>query len=166
MNRSNTAARRPEPDDSSNRPEQQRMSRRRSRSPERDDARKTRMARLRAENDRDERQALDPNQPPNGTSVDNNNNNSNTSRTSISATGPHETIRNVTSDELVGLDEEEQMMKLLGFGSDGFGSTKGTKVDDNHQGAARGAASKNKARKYRQYMNRKNGFNRPLDKMA
>ena len=61
------------------------------------------------------------------------------------------------------MDEEEQMRKLLGF--DGFGSTKGESVEDNQSTAARGGAAKNKARKYRQYMNRKSGFNRPLEKM-
>jgi U4/U6.U5 tri-snRNP-associated protein 3 len=55
------------------------------------------------------------------------------------------------------------MQLLMGFG--GFGSTKGQKVADNYGSAAQGAAGKNKARRYRQYMNRKNGFNRPLDKM-
>jgi len=66
--------------------------------------------------------------------------------------------------ELEGMDEDEQMMKLLGF-SGNFASTKGAHVKDNSNTAARGAVSKNKARKYRQYMNRKGGFNRPLDKM-
>ena len=60
-------------------------------------------------------------------------------------------------------DEGRRMMDLLGFG--GFGTTKGKAVVDNQTSAARGAASKNKGRKYRQYMNRKGGFNRPLDKM-
>ncbi|KAL7526972.1 hypothetical protein ACHAXR_001736 [Thalassiosira sp. AJA248-18] len=60
-------------------------------------------------------------------------------------------------------DNEEQMMQMIGFG--GFGTTKGKAVADNQSSAARGAASKNKGRKYRQYMNRKGGFNRPLDKM-
>lgn len=78
--------------------------------------------------------------------------------------GPKNSIIQVNPDELEGMDEEEQMMALLGFGG-GFGSTKGQKVDDNHKSSARGAAAKNKARKYRQYMNRKGGFNRPLDKM-
>ncbi len=59
--------------------------------------------------------------------------------------------------------EEEQMRMMLGF--NGFGTTKGKAVADNQHSAARGAASKNKGRKYRQYMNRKGGFNRPLDKM-
>ena len=66
-------------------------------------------------------------------------------------------------ENLSDLDEEEQMQRLLGFGS--FGSTKNTKVDDNHKSSARGASAKHQGRKYRQYMNRKNGFNRPLDKM-
>lgn len=76
---------------------------------------------------------------------------------------PQETVIQVYPEELEGLDEEEQMRKLLGI--DGFGSTKGEAVDDNQSTAARGGAAKNKARKYRQYMNRKNGFNRPLEKM-
>ena len=71
---------------------------------------------------------------------------------------PQESIIEVKLDELEGLDEEEQMKKLLGFG--GFGSSKGESVKDNQSSAARGLATKNKARKYRQYMNRKNGFNR------
>jgi U4/U6.U5 tri-snRNP-associated protein 3 len=69
----------------------------------------------------------------------------------------------VDQQELEGLDEEEQMRRLLGFS--GFASTKGSEVEDNQTSAAKGAATKNKARKYRQYMNRKGGFSRPLDKM-
>lgn len=76
---------------------------------------------------------------------------------------PQEEIIMVNQEELEGMDDEEQMKRLLGF--DGFGSTKGKTVQDNHSSAARGVAAKNKARKYRQYMNRKNGFNRPLEKM-
>ena len=75
-----------------------------------------------------------------------------------------ESIIEVNQEELDGLDEEEQMRRLLGF-SGGFGSTKGEAVEDNQSSAARGATGKNKARKYRQYMNRKSGFNRPLEKM-
>jgi len=60
-------------------------------------------------------------------------------------------------------DEQNEMLQLMGFG--GFGTTKGKTVADNQSSAARGAAAKNKGRKYRQYMNRKGGFNRPLDKM-
>lgn len=76
---------------------------------------------------------------------------------------PQEQIVQVNPEELQGLDEEEQMRKLLGI--EGFGTTKGQKVESNHNSSASGAANKNKARKYRQYMNRKGGFNRPLDKM-
>jgi U4/U6.U5 tri-snRNP-associated protein 3 len=59
------------------------------------------------------------------------------------------------------VDEEEQMQQL--FGISGFSSTKNTKVSSNHNSSALGIVAKHKARKYRQYMNRKNGFNRPLD---
>mmetsp|Transcript_45166 Transcript_45166/g.109304 ORF Transcript_45166/g.109304 Transcript_45166/m.109304 type:complete len:157 (-) Transcript_45166:2047-2517(-) len=76
---------------------------------------------------------------------------------------PQETIIEVNEEELEGLDQEEQMRKLMGI--QGFGTTKGKEVKDNKNSAARGVAAKNKARKYRQYMNRKNGFNRPLEKM-
>ena len=73
-------------------------------------------------------------------------------------------IKEFTREELEGLDPEEQMKMMMGIGD--FGSTKGKTVKDNQVGASRGAASKSKARKYRQYMNRKGGFNRPLDKMG
>eukprot|EP00545_Synedropsis_sp_CCMP1620_P012851 CAMPEP_0119014294 /NCGR_PEP_ID=MMETSP1176-20130426/9476_1 /TAXON_ID=265551 /ORGANISM="Synedropsis recta cf, Strain CCMP1620" /LENGTH=162 /DNA_ID=CAMNT_0006967449 /DNA_START=19 /DNA_END=504 /DNA_ORIENTATION=+ len=69
----------------------------------------------------------------------------------------------VDQQELEGLDEDEQMKRLLGFS--GFASTKGSEVEDNKNSAAKGTSTKNKARKYRQYMNRKGGFSRPLDKM-
>ena len=62
------------------------------------------------------------------------------------------------------LTEEEQMQALLGFGS--FTTTKDAEVPDNHTSAARGAVKKNQNRLYRQYMNRRGGFNRPLDKVA
>ena len=75
-----------------------------------------------------------------------------------------DTIMVVNESELEGLEEDDQMQLMLGF-SGGFGTTKGKVVEDNLKTAARGAAAKNKARKYRQYMNRKGGFNRPLDKM-
>lgn len=116
-----------------------------------EEERRARMARLRAENEQEERQiatALDQD------SVD----------AGSKKKGPQERIIEVNPEELEEMDEEEQMRALLGFTS-GFGSTKGQKVEDNHKTSARGAASKNKARKYRQYMNRKHGFNRPLDKM-
>ncbi|CAM9298738.1 unnamed protein product [Pylaiella littoralis] len=60
------------------------------------------------------------------------------------------------------LTEEQQMMKLMGFA--GFDTTKGKGVEDNKRGPAKGAISKHKEREYRQYMNRRGGFNRPLDK--
>lgn len=53
------------------------------------------------------------------------------------------------------------MQMLMGFG--GFDSTKGKPVEENARGAAAGAAHKEKKREYRQYMNRRGGFNRPLE---
>jgi U4/U6.U5 tri-snRNP-associated protein 3 len=61
-------------------------------------------------------------------------------------------------DSLATVDDD--MMRQMGFS--GFDTTKGKKVEDNVQGAAK----VNKPRKYRQYMNRKGGFNRPLDFVA
>jgi U4/U6.U5 tri-snRNP-associated protein 3 len=55
---------------------------------------------------------------------------------------------------------DEEMMRLMGFG--GFDTTKNKHVDGNVQGEAK----INRARKYRQYMNRRGGFNRPLDYVA
>jgi U4/U6.U5 tri-snRNP-associated protein 3 len=75
-----------------------------------------------------------------------------------------DSIVQVDPAQLEGLDEDEQMKLLLGFSGE-FGTTKNQKVDDNHKSSAKGAAAKHKERKYRQYMNRKNGFNRPLEKM-
>ncbi|CDR44957.1 CYFA0S16e00452g1_1 [Cyberlindnera fabianii] len=54
------------------------------------------------------------------------------------------------------MNQQEMMMKLMGFGS--FDSTKGKHVE----GVGSGVAKKNKATKYRQYMNREKGFNRAL----
>ncbi len=60
-------------------------------------------------------------------------------------------------------DDDAKMMQEL-FGIRQFGSSKNTKVATNHTSAAIGTIAKHlKPRKYRQYMNRKNGFNRPLD---
>ncbi|KAF7993167.1 hypothetical protein HCN44_006227 [Aphidius gifuensis] len=56
--------------------------------------------------------------------------------------------------------EEQEMMMTMGFC--GFDSTKGKKVDGNDAGAVHVILK----RKYRQYMNRKGGFNRPLDFVA
>lgn len=63
------------------------------------------------------------------------------------------------NDEQVN-EEEKEMAKLLGFSK--FDTTKGKKVPGNEVGAVRVI----KKRRYRQYMNRKGGFNRPLDKVA
>lgn len=54
-------------------------------------------------------------------------------------------------------EDEIAMMKLMGFA--GFDSTKGKKVNNNDSGAVHHVV----VRKYRQYMNRRGGFNRPLD---
>jgi U4/U6.U5 tri-snRNP-associated protein 3 len=61
-------------------------------------------------------------------------------------------------------DVEEDMMALMGF--KGFDSTKGKPIEENIVGAAAGGVAKHKKRVYRQYMNRKGGFNRPLQKIA
>lgn len=56
--------------------------------------------------------------------------------------------------------EEVEMMKTMGFC--GFDTTKNKKVDGNDSGEVHVILK----RKYRQYMNRKGGFNRPLDFVA
>ncbi|XP_010008829.1 PREDICTED: U4/U6.U5 small nuclear ribonucleoprotein 27 kDa protein, partial [Nestor notabilis] len=68
----------------------------------------------------------------------------------------------LAEEDLQGKTEEEiEMMKMMGFAS--FDTTKGKKVD----GAANAyAINVSQKRKYRQYMNRKGGFNRPLDFIA
>ncbi|XP_054717857.1 U4/U6.U5 small nuclear ribonucleoprotein 27 kDa protein-like isoform X2 [Uloborus diversus] len=67
----------------------------------------------------------------------------------------------ITEKDLEGkTDEEKEMMKLMGFGN--FDTTKGKHVAGN---VAYGVHIIHK-RKYRQYMNRKGGFNRPLDFVA
>jgi U4/U6.U5 tri-snRNP-associated protein 3 len=60
-------------------------------------------------------------------------------------------------DETEGEDSEAEMMRALGF--KGFRSTKNTKVPGNDRNYA---VYKAKKTEYRQYMNRKGGFNRPL----
>jgi U4/U6.U5 tri-snRNP-associated protein 3 len=67
----------------------------------------------------------------------------------------------ITPADLEGKSPEEQeMLKVMGFC--GFDTTKGKKVDDNVEGEVHLVLK----RKYRQYMNRKGGFNRPLDFVA
>ncbi|XP_020491989.1 U4/U6.U5 small nuclear ribonucleoprotein 27 kDa protein isoform X1 [Labrus bergylta] len=68
----------------------------------------------------------------------------------------------ISAEDMQGKTEEEiEMMKLMGFST--FDSTKGKK-----SAAAANAHAINVSmkRKYRQYMNRKGGFNRPLDFIA
>ncbi|CAH8560572.1 unnamed protein product [Dicrocoelium dendriticum] len=57
-------------------------------------------------------------------------------------------------------EEQQEMMRLFGFC--GFDSTKGKHVIGN----SIYVANISKQRKYRQYMNRRGGFNRPLDRVA
>ena len=56
--------------------------------------------------------------------------------------------------------DEQEMMKLMGFCR--FDTTKGKRVEGNDVGDVHVILK----RKYRQYMNRKGGFNRPLDFVA
>jgi len=56
-------------------------------------------------------------------------------------------------------EDEAAMMALMGFG--GFDSTKGKPVVGNETGIV----DIKKQRTWRQYMNRRGGFNRPLDKI-
>lgn len=56
-------------------------------------------------------------------------------------------------------DDDAAMMALMGLSN--FGSTKGQPVVGNQEGAV----NIKKLRTWRQYMNRRGGFNRPLDKI-
>ncbi|XP_015196099.1 U4/U6.U5 small nuclear ribonucleoprotein 27 kDa protein [Lepisosteus oculatus] len=68
----------------------------------------------------------------------------------------------ISEEDMQGKTEEEiEMMKLMGFST--FDSTKGKKCDGSVNAYAVNVSQK---RKYRQYMNRKGGFNRPLDFIA
>ena len=118
--------------------------------------RQIRMAALRAETEEEEHQATDhdptASQPPDSTTASTKNKR-----------------RHRSGDDLQQEEDEEEeddnakMMQEL-FGIRQFGSSKNTKVATNHTSAAVGTIAKHlKPRKYRQYMNRKNGFNRPLD---
>lgn len=71
------------------------------------------------------------------------------------------TAPKVTEEDLRGKTvEEQEMMKMMGFCN--FDSTQGKEVDGNNVGDVHVILK----RKYRQYMNRKGGFNRPLDFVA
>ena len=64
----------------------------------------------------------------------------------------------LTEKDFEGKTQDEiEMMKIMGFA--GFDTTKNKKVSDNVHGNVHVLVK----RKYRQYMNRKGGFNRPLD---
>ncbi|KZT67765.1 hypothetical protein DAEQUDRAFT_379949 [Daedalea quercina L-15889] len=56
-------------------------------------------------------------------------------------------------------DDDTGMMAMMGLS--GFGSTKGKHVEGNQEGGVQ----VKKMRTWRQYMNRRGGFNRPLDKI-
>ncbi|KIK59822.1 hypothetical protein GYMLUDRAFT_660632 [Collybiopsis luxurians FD-317 M1] len=56
-------------------------------------------------------------------------------------------------------DDEAAMMATMGM--TGFGTTKGKHVEGNQEGTV----NIKKTRTWRQYMNRRGGFNRPLDKI-
>lgn len=67
----------------------------------------------------------------------------------------------ISDAELEGKTEEErEIMRVMGFCN--FDTTKGKKVYNNDAGEVHVILK----RKYRQYMNRKGGFNRPLDFVA
>jgi len=66
--------------------------------------------------------------------------------------------KKLTDQDLIGKSQDEiEMMRVMGFGS--FETTKNKKVKGNNAGGVHVLVK----RKYRQYMNRKGGFNRPLD---
>ncbi|TFK54949.1 hypothetical protein OE88DRAFT_1732236 [Heliocybe sulcata] len=56
-------------------------------------------------------------------------------------------------------DDDAAMMAMMGLS--GFGTTKGKHVEGNQEGSI----DVKKMRTWRQYMNRRGGFNRPLDKI-
>ena len=89
------------------------------------------------------------------------------SRSRSRSGGPEKSSGNqalVTEADLEGkTDEEAEMMKMMGFA--GFTTTKGQHVQGNEE-PLHGTVQLVLKRKYRQYMNRKGGFNRPLDAIA
>ncbi|WRT69726.1 uncharacterized protein IL334_006716 [Kwoniella shivajii] len=68
-------------------------------------------------------------------------------------------VKEEPQDEVDPDDPEAQMAAMMGFG--GFNTSKGKGKEDNIDGVAK----VNKQRTWRQYMNRRGGFNRPLDKI-
>lgn len=83
-----------------------------------------------------------------------------TADTDVATEAPAEPAQPIVPEDE---DEEAEMKRIMGISD--FGSTKGKAVEGNHSGPAAGTVSKHKARKYRQYMNRQGGFNKPLDKI-
>ncbi|XP_038654332.1 U4/U6.U5 small nuclear ribonucleoprotein 27 kDa protein-like [Scyliorhinus canicula] len=70
--------------------------------------------------------------------------------------------REISEADMEGKTEAEiELLKVMGF--DAFDTTKGKKLDGSVNAYAVNVQQK---RKYRQYMNRKGGFNRPLDFIA
>ncbi|XP_067857371.1 U4/U6.U5 small nuclear ribonucleoprotein 27 kDa protein [Heptranchias perlo] len=68
----------------------------------------------------------------------------------------------ISEADMEGKTEEEiEMLKVMGFGA--FDTSKGRRMDGSVNAYAVNVQQK---RKYRQYMNRKGGFNRPLDFIA
>ena len=65
------------------------------------------------------------------------------------------------SSDLEFSDETTEMMRVMGFAN--FNSTKGEKKTPQYLGNADSEVRIVKKRRYRQYMNRRGGFNRPLD---
>lgn len=70
--------------------------------------------------------------------------------------------REENDNDYIYFDEEEEakMKRLMGFTA--FDSTKGKMVPGNQVGSVHVV----RKRHYRQYMNRKGGFNKPLDRVA
>ena len=66
-------------------------------------------------------------------------------------------------EDAAGGDQLEVMRRVMGFS--GFDTTKGKAVADNATGASAGGAARHKKRIYRQYMNRRGGFNRSMQKL-
>ncbi|XP_056602018.1 U4/U6.U5 small nuclear ribonucleoprotein 27 kDa protein [Triplophysa dalaica] len=74
----------------------------------------------------------------------------------------HAKVHQISAEDMEGKTEEEiEMMKTMGFGS--FDTSKGKRKEGSIGAFAVNVSQK---RKYRQYMNRKGGFNRPLDFIA
>jgi U4/U6.U5 tri-snRNP-associated protein 3 len=78
-------------------------------------------------------------------------------RTSHTTKPPKPAAPTIDWAALEGLSDEEVLSKVMGFGK--FKTTKQTKVPGNDRNYG---VSKKKETKYRQYMNREGGFNRPL----